>query len=106
MNSAQRKTEDLRTLMARFEEYRDKYRHLRMQRNDGILEVMLHSDDGPVVWGAGPHRECGAAFGDIAADPGSSFLPVPDPSSSLARRSRIRGSLRRCGNASWCTRSD
>ena len=40
--------------MARFEHYRDKYRHLRMQRNDGILEVTLHSDDGPVVWGAGP----------------------------------------------------
>ena len=28
--------------MARFEEYCDKFRHLRMQRNDGILEVTLH----------------------------------------------------------------
>ena len=55
--------------MARFEEYRDKYEHLSMQRSDGILEVRMHSDDGPVVWGAGPHRECGAAFGDMAADP-------------------------------------
>ena len=48
--------------MARFEEYRDKYKHLRMERNEGILEVMLHSDGGPVVWGAGPHSECGAAI--------------------------------------------
>ena len=69
--------------MARFEEYRDKYKHLRLERNEGILEVMLHSDGGPVVWGAGPHSECGAAFGEIAADPGKDVYkrqtPVPRP---------------------------
>ena len=75
--------------MARFEEYREKYRYLRMQRNDGILEVTLHSDDGPVVWGAGPHRECGAAFGDIAADPGNRVVILTGSGSEFIAREEI-----------------
>jgi enoyl-CoA hydratase/carnithine racemase len=75
--------------MAKFEEYCDKYRHLRMQRNDGILEVMLHSDDGPVVWGAGPHRECGAAFGEIAADPGNRVVILTGCGSEFIAREQI-----------------
>ena len=75
--------------MARFEEYCDKYRHLRMERHDGILEVTLHSDDGPVVWGAGPHRECGAAFGDIAADPGNRVVILTGCGSEFIAREEI-----------------
>ncbi len=76
-------------IMARFEEYCEKYRHLRMQRNDGILEVTIHSDDGPVVWGAGPHRECGAAFGDIAADPGNRVVILTGCGSEFIAREQI-----------------
>ena len=75
--------------MARFEEYRDKYKHLRLERNDGILEVMLHSDGGPVVWGAGPHSECGAAFGEIAADPGNRVVIFTGAESEFIAREKI-----------------
>lgn len=52
-----------------FAEYRDRYRHARMTREDGILEITLHTDDGPLVWGDSPHTELGYLFADVAADP-------------------------------------
>jgi enoyl-CoA hydratase/carnithine racemase len=75
--------------MAKFEEYCDKYKHLKMQRSEGILEVSLHSDGGPVVWGPGPHRECGAAFGDIAADPGNRVVIFTGAGSEFIAREQI-----------------
>ena len=64
-----------------------------MQRNDGILEVTLHSDDGPVVWGAGPHRECGTAFGDIAADPGNRVVIFTGSGSEFIAREACLAAL-------------
>lgn len=53
----------------RFEEYRDRYRHARLRREHGVLEITLHSDEGPLVWGDGPHTELGYLFADVASDP-------------------------------------
>lgn len=53
----------------RLEEYRDRYRHARLTRTDGVLEIVLHSDGGSLVWGDGPHSELGFLFADVAADP-------------------------------------
>jgi enoyl-CoA hydratase/carnithine racemase len=51
-----------------FSEYADRYPHVAMRREDGILELRLHSDGGPLVWGAEPHAELGHAFTDVGAD--------------------------------------
>ena len=59
-----------------FEEYKDRYSHVAMQRSDGILEVRLHSDGGPLVWGAEPHSQLGYAFADIAADTGNRVVII------------------------------
>ncbi|HIG70941.1 MAG TPA: enoyl-CoA hydratase/isomerase family protein [Myxococcales bacterium] len=40
-----------------------------MQREAGVLELRLHSDDGPLVWGSGPHTELGHCFADVGSDP-------------------------------------
>jgi enoyl-CoA hydratase/carnithine racemase len=54
---------------AEFQEYSGRYRHVRMRRGaDGLLELQLHSDGGPLVWGAGPHTELGHCFGDVGGD--------------------------------------
>jgi enoyl-CoA hydratase/carnithine racemase len=51
------------------DEYAARYRHVRMQRGaDGLLELQLHSDGGPLVWGAGPHTELGHCFADVGGD--------------------------------------
>lgn len=54
--------------MKTLSEYQDRYAHARLTRNDGILEVELHSGGGSLVWGDGPHTELGRLFADIAAD--------------------------------------
>jgi enoyl-CoA hydratase/carnithine racemase len=41
---------------------------LEMTRDDGILLVRFHTDDGPFQWGFGPHEILGSAFADIGAD--------------------------------------
>src|SRR5262249_31871710 len=55
--------------MSALETYASKYETVRMERQDGILQVTLHTHGGPLLWGEVPHRELGYAFADIAADP-------------------------------------
>lgn len=53
-----------------FEEYAGRYDHVAMTRSaDGVIELALHTDGGPLVWGDGPHTELGYCFADVAADP-------------------------------------
>jgi enoyl-CoA hydratase/carnithine racemase len=51
-----------------FSEYSTAFDHVAMSRQDGILEIRLHSDDGPLIWGALPHEELGYAFAEAGAD--------------------------------------
>ncbi len=52
-------------------DYRDKYRNIAFERRDGILQMTLHTDGGPLLWGATPgsiHEQLGHAFYDVAHD--------------------------------------
>lgn len=50
--------------------YGSRYEHVAFSRDDdGILEVRLHSDGGPLIWGDGPHTELVYAFTDVGGDP-------------------------------------
>lgn len=49
--------------------YFTRYDNLHMQRNErGVLEVAMHTDDGPVVWNGKTHREYVDAFYEIGRD--------------------------------------
>ena len=52
-----------------FESYRDKYENVRMKRQDGILEVALHTRGGPLVFNGYVHEALVHAFRDIGDDP-------------------------------------
>lgn len=54
--------------MSRLESYREKFSCLRMRREDGILEMRLHTDDGPLRWGLVPHGELPDAFAEVGRD--------------------------------------
>lgn len=54
--------------MSDFESYRSKYQHVKMERHDGILQLLLHTDDGPLQWGPSAQSELVRAFTDIGAD--------------------------------------
>src|SRR5213592_4978808 len=51
-----------------FESYRDKYENLRMKRENGILEVALHTQGGPLVFNGYVHQALVHAFRDIGDD--------------------------------------
>jgi enoyl-CoA hydratase/carnithine racemase len=44
------------------------YEHVAISRVDDIVEIRLHTDDGPLTWTAAAHRELPAAFAEVAAD--------------------------------------
>jgi len=51
-----------------FDSYRNKYENLRMKREDGILEVALHTKGGPLVFDGHVHEALVHAFRDIGDD--------------------------------------
>ena len=54
--------------MSKFKEYKDKYDCVHMERRDGILQLTLHTNGGPLVWASGPHEDLGYCFTDVATD--------------------------------------
>ena len=55
--------------MTKLSEYAEKYQTIKMKRQDGILEVKLHTNDGPLHWSLLPHGELERAFYEIGHDP-------------------------------------
>ncbi|MDA1127726.1 MAG: enoyl-CoA hydratase/isomerase family protein [Chloroflexi bacterium] len=54
--------------MASLDQYADKYQNIRMERQQGILQMTFHTNDGPLQWGGGPHSEFPQAFADVGSD--------------------------------------
>lgn len=52
----------------KFEDYADRYQHIKMERRDGILQMTLHTNNAELKWGMGPHEELSYAFNDVARD--------------------------------------
>jgi hypothetical protein len=74
--------------MASFDDYAGKYRTIRMERRDGILQMTFHTDGGPLQWGLLPHGEFPQAFRDVGGDPENKVVILTgtgDTYSGLAR---------------------
>ncbi|MGZ5257279.1 MAG: enoyl-CoA hydratase/isomerase family protein [Burkholderiales bacterium] len=44
------------------------YRFVKLERRDGILQMTLHTDGGPLQWNLDAQVELATAFGDVGAD--------------------------------------
>lgn len=55
--------------MSDFDSYAQQFRYIRMRREEGILELQLHTNGGTLRWGIEPHDELAHAFRAIARDP-------------------------------------
>lgn len=55
--------------MAKFDDYANKYKTIRMERRNGVLQMNFHTDGGPLRWGLQPHRDFTYAFADVGSDP-------------------------------------
>src|SRR5262249_26491577 len=56
-----------RSAMARIDDYARKYSQIRLERRNGILEMTLHTDGGPLRWGPVIQAELVDAFTEIGA---------------------------------------
>jgi len=57
--------------MSKFDQYADRFQHVRIERTDGIVEITIHRDGGPAQWEArsgGIHDELGQAFYEVGRD--------------------------------------
>ncbi|TDN59214.1 enoyl-CoA hydratase/isomerase family protein [Paraburkholderia sp. BL10I2N1] len=57
--------------MTRLDEYRERYANIHFDRQDGILLIRLHTEGGPLRWGAldgSIHTQLGEAFYQVARD--------------------------------------
>jgi enoyl-CoA hydratase/carnithine racemase len=52
----------------KLEDYATRYRHIAMERRDGILQVTFHTDGKELKWSAEVHEELSYAFYEIARD--------------------------------------
>jgi enoyl-CoA hydratase/carnithine racemase len=50
------------------DDYRDRYKSIKLERQDGILVMRFHTDGGPLVWTSLAHEEFGYCFADVGAD--------------------------------------
>ena len=59
----------------RFEDYREKYAtYFNMERRDGILQVQMHTEGGPVIYGLPIHNAWSQLWLDIGNDPDNEVL--------------------------------
>ena len=86
---------DVRHLRTKLDDYASKYKTIRFRREDGILEMSLHTDGGPLRWGRLPHAELEEAFLNVGRDPDNKVIiltgtgdefsgPAPDPEANRA----------------------
>jgi enoyl-CoA hydratase/carnithine racemase len=54
--------------MAKFDGYCSKYRCVKLERRDGILQMALHTGGGPLRWDMEAQAELARAFADVGAD--------------------------------------
>ncbi len=89
-------------------DYVGKYEHIRMRREDGVLELTLHSAGGPLRWSRHAHMELEEAFMHIGRDRANQVViltgcgdefsgPVPDPAANRATHKRTPAELLELG---------
>jgi enoyl-CoA hydratase/carnithine racemase len=76
-------------------DYQGSFRHIKFERRDGILQMTVHSDGGPLRWGREPHGELVEAFLAVGRDRDNQVIiltgtgdefsgPAPDPEANRA----------------------
>ena len=58
-----------------FEDYREKYaQYFNMERSNGVLQVSMHTDGGPVIYGLPIHNAWSQLWMDVGNDPDNEVL--------------------------------
>lgn len=80
-------------VVPKLENYQNKYQHARLEREDGILLVTLHSAGEDLVWGFDPHEECGYLFEDIGRDPENKVIILTGSGETFIHKEDLAGAV-------------
>ncbi|TDJ64511.1 MAG: enoyl-CoA hydratase/isomerase family protein [Proteobacteria bacterium] len=78
-------------VVPQLEDYAKKYSHIKFHREDGILQITLHTDDSDLVWGFPPHEELGYCFADIGADPENKVIILTGSGETFIHKEDLGG---------------
>jgi enoyl-CoA hydratase/carnithine racemase len=84
----------------RFEEYKDKFPHIRMERSeDGILLMTLHNGEGgEFEWSFDNHHEVSYVWRDVGGDPENKVIILTGSGPAFLRREYLhKGAIDRSG---------
>src|SRR6516165_3242038 len=84
----------------KLEDYANKYRHVKLERRNGILQVTCHSDGHEMEWGLGPHEDLSFLFADIARDFDNKVVILTGTGESFCANPPLQGSGT-IGSAAW-----
>lgn len=90
----------MKSIVPTFEEYHDKYNHISMRREDGILELTLHTNGNSLIWGGEPHQELGYCFLDVGADRENHAIIITGAGDSFCDKYE-KGDLREISPGIW-----
>jgi enoyl-CoA hydratase/carnithine racemase len=83
------------------DDYANRYENVAVRREDGILEVTLHTNGGSLVWTEVVHRELPYAFADIGADPHNRVVILTGAGDSFCTEIDLSGSKGTQEPAGW-----
>jgi enoyl-CoA hydratase/carnithine racemase len=89
--------------MASFESYAHRYRSVRMERRDGIVQLTLHSDGNSMRWSPLAHRELPEAFHDVAWDPENRVVILTGAGDEFLGPKAVPGTRYRFDVGGWDT---
>jgi hypothetical protein len=72
--------------MIKFDDYRGKYSHIRMERQGGILQITFHTEGASLKWSGPSHEQLGYAFADIARDQENRVVIMTGAGDAFSRR--------------------
>src|SRR5271165_3716026 len=76
----------------KLDEYASKYKHARLERRNGILQVTLHTDGRELEWGGPPHEELSYLFAEIARDYENKVVILTGTGESFCANAPLTGS--------------
>lgn len=57
-----------------FDDYKDKYDNVKLEREDGVLLLTVHTEGKSLVWTSQAHDELAYCFADVASDAGNKVV--------------------------------
>ena len=73
------------SIAPRFDDYRNRYANIRLERDDGILVMTLHTEGREFVWSALAHEELGYCFTDVGSDRANKVVVLTGTLASMTR---------------------